>query len=338
MTKPTVLVTGGAGFIGSHTCKLLATSGYLPVALDNLSTGHADAVRWGPLVFCDVRDNASLEAAFREHQPDAVIHFAASAYVGESVENPAKYYDNNVRGIFALLEAMRNEGIRRLVFSSSCATYGIPETVPIRETADQRPINPYGRTKLIGEQMIADFAGAYDLQYVLLRYFNACGADGDGELNERHDPETHLIPRALMAAAGRIDALDVFGTDYPTPDGTCIRDYIHVSDLADGHVKALAWIEDGGKALRVNLGTGAGASIREVLSAVEQVTGRRVPVRFGARRAGDPPALVAHPEMARKSLTFEARHSALTNIVATAWPHFAGSSASNQRAPHLAST
>jgi UDP-arabinose 4-epimerase len=337
MSKPTVLVTGGAGFIGSHTCKLLSESGYLPVAVDNLSTGHADAVRWGPLVLCDVRDNAKLRMAMQEHVPIAVIHFAASAYVGESVENPAKYYDNNVGGILSVLEAMRAEGIKRLVFSSSCATYGIPSTVPILETTEQRPINPYGRTKLIGEQIIADFANAYGLQHVLLRYFNACGADGDGELAERHDPETHLIPRALMAAAGKIDALDVFGTDYPTPDGTCIRDYIHVSDLADGHVKALAWIESGGEALRINLGTGVGVSIREVLSATEQVTGHRVPVRFGARRAGDPPSLVANPDLAHKTLAFKARHSTLTNIVATAWPNFAGTSVGKKRAAHMTS-
>lgn len=324
MTKPTVLVTGGAGFIGSHTCKLLATSGYLPVTVDNLSTGHADSVRWGPLILCDVRDNAKLRATLKEHAPNAVIHFAASAYVGESMEDPSKYYDNNVVGVLSLLEAMRRERVSRLVFSSSCATYGIPDTVPIRETMEQHPINPYGRTKLIGEQIISDFANAYGLQYVILRYFNACGADSEGELAERHDPETHLIPRALMAAAGRIDALDVFGIDYPTPDGTCIRDYIHVSDLADGHVKALLWIKNGGGALRVNLGTGAGASIREVLSVIQQVTGCPVPVRFGARRAGDPPVLVARPEMARKTLHFEARHSTLRNIVGTAWPHFAG--------------
>jgi UDP-arabinose 4-epimerase len=335
VSKPIVLVTGGAGFIGSHTCKSLAASGYLPVTVDNLSTGHADAVRWGPLVVCDIRDNTRLSATLKEHAPNAVIHFAASAYVGESMENPAKYYDNNVRGIISLLDAMRNEAIHRLVFSSSCAIYGIPDTVPIRETTDQHPINPYGRTKLIGEQIISDFADAYGLHYVLLRYFNACGADSQGELAERHDPETHLIPRALMAAAGRIPALDVFGTDYPTPDGTCIRDYVHVTDLADGHVKALSWIENGGKVLCVNLGTGVGVSIREVLSAVEQVTGRQVPVRFGPRRAGDPPALVAHPDMARQTLGFHPRHSTLSNIVATAWLHFVGSPSTDRHVSHV---
>jgi UDP-arabinose 4-epimerase len=323
----TVLVTGGAGFIGSHTCKKLAAFGYRPITVDNLSTGHADAVRWGPLVRCDVRDVATARAAMREHRPVAVVHFAASAYVGESVENPAKYYENNVGGILSLLDAMRSENVMRLVFSSSCATYGTPDAIPIRESTEQRPINPYGRTKLIGEQIISDFGKAYGLKFVQLRYFNACGADAGGELAERHDPETHLIPRALMAAAGEIEALDVFGTDYPTPDGTCIRDYIHVSDLADGHVKALSWLESGGEALRVNLGSGTGASIRDVLAAIKTVTGRNVPVRFVPRREGDPPVLVAHPELARTSLGFVTRHSDLGNIVSTAWPHFSKSAA-----------
>jgi UDP-arabinose 4-epimerase len=334
--RRTILVTGGAGFIGSHTCKLLAANGYLPVTIDNLSTGHPEAVCWGPLVQCDVRDVDGLLLAIREYTPIAVIHFAASAYVGESVENPAKYYDNNVTGLISLLHAMRSENINQIVFSSSCATYGIPDSALIGETTEQRPINPYGRTKLIGEQIISDFASAYGLRFVILRYFNACGADSEGELAERHNPETHLIPRALMAAAGDIDALDVFGSDYPTPDGTCIRDYIHVNDLADGHVKALSRIEGGGDSLSVNLGTGAGASIRDVLSAVENVTGLQVPTRYGDRRPGDPPLLVANPELARKTLGFEAQHSALTNIIATAWLHFAPSWSRN--AAHIAKT
>lgn len=313
-----VLVTGGAGYIGSHTCKRLAEAGWLPVAYDNLSTGHADAVRWGPLVRGDTRDAAAVAEAIRAHAPVAVIHFAAAAYVGESVRDPGFYYDNNVNGMLGLLTACRETGLSRVIFSSSCATYGVPERLPITEDTPQNPINPYGRTKLIGEWMLADFARAHGIGYVALRYFNACGADPDGTLCERHDPETHLLPLALFAADGRRPRLDLYGTDYPTPDGTCIRDYIHVCDLAEGHLAALRHLEAGGESVAVNLGTGTGHSNREVLDAVGRVLGRPVPVTEAPRRDGDPPALVADPTRAREILGFVARHCDLDATVADA--------------------
>lgn len=314
----TVLVTGGAGFIGSHTCKALARQGYTPVVYDNLSTGHADNVRWGPLVVGDVRDAEKLRACFRTHEPSAVIHFAASAYVGESMGNPGLYYSNNVGGMTALLETICKTGLVPVVFSSSCATYGDVSSLPIREDTPQKPINPYGYTKLIGERMLADFDQAHGLPHVALRYFNACGADPEGELVERHDPETHLIPRALMAAAGRIPELAVFGTDYDTPDGTCLRDYVHVSDLAAAHVLALQYLEGHHSSLRVNVGTGRAHSIREILSMIERVTGRPVPHRFEPRRPGDPAELAADPSLARERLGFSPEHSDLETIIATA--------------------
>ncbi|GAA0312234.1 UDP-glucose 4-epimerase GalE [Rhodovulum strictum] len=313
-----VLVTGGAGYIGSHTCKRLAEAGYLPVAYDNLSTGHEDAVRWGPLVQGDTRDAAAMADAIRAHAPLAVIHFAAAAYVGDSVRDPGFYYDNNVNGMQGLLTACRETGLSRVIFSSSCATYGVPDRLPITEDTPQNPINPYGRTKLIGEWMLADFARAHGIRYAALRYFNACGADPDGTLCERHDPETHLLPLALFAADGRRAALDLFGTDYPTPDGTCIRDYIHVCDLAEGHLAALRHLEAGGDSVAVNLGTGTGHSNREVLAAVGRVLGRPVPVNEVARREGDPPALVADPTCARDLLGFSARFRDLDATVAHA--------------------
>ncbi|PTW45643.1 UDP-glucose 4-epimerase GalE [Rhodovulum kholense] len=314
-TPGPVLVTGGAGYIGSHTCRRLSDAGYLPIAFDNLSTGHADAVRWGPLVEGDARDRAALIRAIRAHAPVAVIHFAAAAYVGESMRDPGFYYDNNVGGMIGLLSACRETGLDRVIFSSSCASYGLPEALPITEATPQVPINPYGRTKLIGEQMLADFGRAHGLRHVALRYFNACGADPSAGLSECHDPETHLLPLALFAAAGRGPALELYGTDYPTPDGTCIRDYVHVSDLAEGHLLALRHLQGGGADLQVNLGTGRGHSIREVLAAVERVIGRPVPVVERPRRPGDPPALVADPSRAREALGFEARHRDLDGIL-----------------------
>ena len=277
MSAPTIIVTGGAGFIGSHTCKQLALSGYRPVAVDNLSTGHADAVKWGPLEQVDIRDAPALTALFRREAPLAVVHFAASAYVGESVTDPALYYDNNVGGMISLLKACTETGIGKLVFSSSCATYGIPAANPITEETPQVPINPYGQTKLICEHMLRDYGAAFGLNSVSLRYFNAAGADPDGELRERHTPETHLIPLALMATAGRRPPLDVFGTDYPTPDGTCIRDYIHVADLAMAHVAALRHLEAGRGSVALNLGTGKGHSILEIAGEIEKVVGRPLP-------------------------------------------------------------
>ncbi|WP_414898898.1 UDP-glucose 4-epimerase GalE [Rhodovulum sp. YEN HP10] len=310
-----VLVTGGAGYIGSHTCRCLSGAGYLPVVFDNLSTGHADAVRWRPLVEGDTRDSAALVRAIRAHAPVAVIHFAAAAYVGQSMRDPGFYYDNNVGGMTGLLCACAETGLCRVIFSSSCASYGLPEALPITEATPQAPINPYGRTKLSGEQMLADFGHAHGLRHVALRYFNACGADPAAGFCERHDPETHLLPLALFAAAGRGRALELYGSDYPTPDGTCIRDYVHVADLAEGHPLALRRLECGGGDLQLNLGTGRGPSVREVLAEVERVLGRPVPVSLQPRGPGDPPALVTDPSRAREALGFEARHRDLDGIL-----------------------
>lgn len=313
-----VLVTGGAGYIGAHACKALAAAGHRPVAFDNLSYGHREAVRWGALEVGDIANRARLDAVFDAHHIEAVMHFAAFAYVGESVTDPGKYYRNNVAGTLTLLECLRDRGVRSMVFSSSCATYGVPETMPIREDAPQRPINPYGMSKLMSEAMIKDFAAAHGVTAALLRYFNAAGADPDGEIGEEHDPETHLIPLALDAVAGRGE-LTVFGEDYPTPDGTCVRDYIHVTDLAEAHVAALDRLVGGNGSIALNLGTGQGVSIRDVLAAVERITGQPVPHRVGPRRPGDPPVLVADAALAREQLGWAARMSDLETLVGTAW-------------------
>jgi len=319
MKQRTVLVTGGAGYIGSHACKALALAGYAPVAYDNLVYGHREAVKWGPLVVGDTADRRALDAVFAEHRPVAVMHFAAYAYVGESVTDPAKYYTNNIGGSLNLLEAMRAAGCGALVFSSTCASYGEPKVMPIREDHPQAPVNPYGRTKLLIEQAMRDYGHAYGLRSAALRYFNASGADPDGELGERHDPETHLIPRTLMAAAGQIERLDLFGDDYDTPDGTCVRDYVHVTDLARAHVLALEHLLERGESLALNLGTGRGTSVREVLSAVERVSGRSVPVRVLPRRAGDPPMLYADPTLAEQTLGFRTRFNDIGEIIESAW-------------------
>ncbi|MBZ9974904.1 UDP-glucose 4-epimerase GalE [Mesorhizobium sp. BR-1-1-10] len=322
MSQPAVLVTGGAGFIGSHTCKLLAAAGYLPVAFDNMSRGNRKSVAWGPLVVGDIRDRDALQAAIEAYRPASIIHFAALAYVGESVGQPAEYYSTNVTGTIAVLDAARAHSIENIIFSSSCATYGVPEALPIRETSSQNPISPYGRTKLIGEQIISDYANAYGMKFAILRYFNACGADPDGELGEWHSPETHLVPRVLMAASGIIDEVEVFGTDYETSDGTCVRDYIHVSDLARAHLKALQHLEGGGQSLAVNLGTGRGVSIKEIVQAVSRMTSRPVPAVFRARRPGDPAELYADPSKARAHLGFVPQLSDIDTIVRTAAPFF----------------
>jgi UDP-arabinose 4-epimerase len=314
-----VLVTGGAGYIGSHTCKCLAEHGIEPVVYDNLSCGHADAVRWGPLVQGDVGDGDTLRETMRRFQPDSVIHFAAFAYVGESVTDPIRYYRNNVAGTITLLDAMRASGVDKLVFSSSCATYGVPQHLPITEDAPQVPISPYGRTKLMVEHILSDVGRAHGLRSVALRYFNAAGADPDGAIGERHDPETHLVPRALLAAAGLIDALELFGDDYPTPDGTCIRDYVHATDLAEGHVQALSHLDAGGESVSLNLGTGQGTSVRELLRAIARITGREVPVIMRPRRPGDPPAIWADPSRAKALLGFSPAHSDPDTIIRTAW-------------------
>ena len=314
-----VLVTGGAGYVGSHTAKALAAAGYQPVTLDNLSRGFAHAVQWGPLERGDILDRGFLDAVMTRWRPQAVLHFAALAYVGESVGDPARYYRNNVVGSLTLLEAMRDHGVGRIVFSSTCATYGVPQRLPLVEDHPQAPINPYGATKLMVERMLADFDAAHGLRSVALRYFNAAGADPDGELGENHDPETHLIPLAIGAALGTHPKLKIFGTDYPTPDGTCIRDYIHVGDLAAAHVAALRYLEGGGASTACNLGTGTGLSVRAIVTEVERVAGRPVPADFGPRRAGDPPELVANATRARQLLGWTPVQSDVTSVISTAY-------------------
>lgn len=317
--KGTVLVTGGAGYIGSHTCKALRAAGYTPVVYDNLVYGHKHAVKWGILVEGELADRELLKATILLHEPVAVIHFAAYLFVGESVTDPAKYYDNNIAGTLALLDVMRETDVKSIVFSSTAAVYGLPEVVPIKESTRKEPINPYGRTKLTIEHALEDYANAYGSKYAALRYFNACGADRESEIGEEHDPETHLIPRALMAVSGEIDDFSVFGTDYDTPDGTCVRDYIHVEDLARGHIMALEHLKRGGESGSFNLGSGQGLSVREILDAIEAVTGKSVPATFGDRRPGDPPVLTANVERARSVLGFETECSDVNTIVQSAW-------------------
>jgi UDP-arabinose 4-epimerase len=315
----TVLVTGGAGYIGSHTCKVLAQKGFVPVTFDNLSTGHAHSVQWGPLVKGELADTDLLQRTIGEHNPIAVIHFAAMSLVGESVADPGKYYEGNVAGTLSLLKAMRDTKLDKIVFSSTAATYGVPETIPIPEHTPTVPINPYGRTKLIIEGMLKDFEAAHGIRHIALRYFNACGADPDGAIGEEHEPETHLIPNALRAIAGQMPEFKLFGDDYDTPDGTCIRDYIHVMDLADGHVRAVSHLTSGGQSDVINLGTGQGYSVKEILEATKRVTNRPLPLSIVARRPGDPPVLSADVTKAREVLGFETQCSDLDTIVRTAW-------------------
>ena len=314
-----VLVTGGAGYIGSHVCKRLAAAGFCPVTYDNLSRGNAWAVKWGPIEEGDIADRRRLDAVFERWRPVGVLHFAAYAYVGESVADPLLYYANNVAGSLALVAAMRSHGVNRLVFSSSCATYGIPGTLPIEEEHPQAPITPYGASKLMVERILHDAGTAYGLRPVVLRYFNAAGADSDGEIGEHHAPETHAVPLAILAALGRGPAFRLFGTDYPTPDGTAVRDYIHVEDLADAHVLAFERLLAGGDGGTFNLGTGTGTSVRQLLDAVGRVAGRAVPVVEAPRRTGDPPVLVARAERARRELGWTPRHTDIANIVRSAW-------------------
>lgn len=314
-----ILVTGGAGYIGSHACKALAKAGYEPVAYDNLVYGHKEAVRWGPLVEGDVGDRVLVAETIRRHAIGAVMHFAAFAYVGESVEQPEKYFQNNVVNTLSMLEGMRAAGVKSIVFSSTCATYGLPEIMPIREETPQHPVNPYGETKLMVERALHWYGVAHGLRYVALRYFNAAGADPDGEIGEDHQPETHLIPLILDAATGRRSHIGVFGTDYPTPDGSAVRDYIHVQDLADAHVRALRYLDDGGESCALNLGTGQGHSVIETIAAARRVTGRPIPSRDSPRRPGDPPVLVADATRAREKLGWVPALGALDHIIGTAW-------------------
>lgn len=316
-----VLIVGGAGYIGSQTAKCVAHAGSTPVVLDNLVHGHRWAARWGPLVEGDLSDAALVDRVLAEHEVTSVIHFAAYAYVGESVQNPRKYFRNNVVNTLNLLDAMVDRGVRDIVFSSTCATYGEPEKVPLTETHPQNPINPYGESKLAVEKILRWYARAYSIRFAALRYFNAAGADPDGEIGEDHDPETHLIPLAVKAALDGRTELSVFGTDYPTPDGTAVRDYIHVADLAEAHRLALDHLARGGDSLQLNLGTGHGHSVRQVISAVESVSGRRVAVREVGRREGDPPELVADARRAAEVLHWRPSYPGIDAIVrhACAW-------------------
>ena len=327
-----VLVTGGAGYIGSHACKALARAGYLPVVFDDLSRGHREAVRWGPLVEGNLAERGKLAAALDRHRVSVVMHFAAYAYVGESVTDPALYYANNLGGSLALLESMREVGVDKIVFSSTCATYGTPAQVPIRETLPQLPVNPYGETKLAIERALHWYGEAYGLRWVSLRYFNAAGADPESEIGERHEPETHLVPLVLEAALGERPQIDIYGTDYPTPDGTAIRDYIHVQDLAEAHLRALERLSAGGQSAALNLGTGRGHSVREVIRAAEAVSGKSIPCRETARRPGDPPVLVADAGLAAELLGWRAQVSDLDTIVRTALAWHVSRTAQSSRA------
>jgi UDP-glucose-4-epimerase GalE len=318
MSRGTILATGGAGYVGSHFVARLDDDGLRYVVLDNLSRGCAEFVPSERLVVGDIADEALVEKICREQDVDVAVHFAAYAYVGESVSEPQRYYENNVTNTIALLRALRRAGVGNVVFSSSCATYGEPPSgESIAETTLQQPVNPYGRSKLMVEQVLADYEAAYGLHSVSLRYFNAAGASERHALYEQHDPETHLIPLAVDAALGQ-RTLEVYGNDYPTPDGTCVRDYIHVDDLADAHVRAVDRLRGGGDPLRANLGIGCGASVLEVIGAVESAAGARVRYRFGPRRTGDPPALVANPELAQRELGWQPRYRNLDDIVRTA--------------------
>lgn len=320
--KPIVLVTGGAGYIGSHAVLALQNAGYEVVVFDNLVYGHRDIVESVlkvELIEGDTNDRALLDRVFASRPFSAVMHFAAYAYVGESVSQPDKYYRNNVTGTLTLLEAMVAAGIKSFVFSSTCATYGVPKTVPIPEDHPQDPINPYGATKLMVERILADFDRAYDFKSVAFRYFNAAGADPNGRLGEDHQPETHLIPLVLMAALGKRDSISIYGTDYPTPDGTCIRDYIHVTDLAEAHVLGLDYLLKGGDSARFNLGNGNGFSVREVIEMARKVTGRSIEAIECDRRPGDPPALVGSAEKARSILGWNPQYADLEKILTHAW-------------------
>lgn len=314
-----ILVTGGAGYIGSHMVRILAAFGHEVVTFDDLSAGFRDAVLDGEFVQGSLHDKSALSDLFGACQFDAVVHFAGSIAVGESVRNPAKYYQNNLVGTLNLFDAMRAHGVNKLVFSSTAAIFGVPQYVPIDELHPQVPINPYGMTKWVTEQILRDYDAAYGMRSVALRYFNAAGAAPDAALGERHDPETHLIPLALRAAKGELPELTVFGTDYDTPDGTCIRDYIHIVDLCDAHVLALQHLTSGGESRAYNLGNGQGYSVNEVIQVAKRVSGKKIPVQYGPRRAGDPPRLVADASNIRKDWGWTPKFASLEQIVEHAW-------------------
>ena len=318
MAGETVLVVGGAGYIGSHTCLDLANKGYRPVVFDNFSNGHREFVKWGPAEEGDIRDRARLDEVLAKHKPAAILHFAALIEVGESVKDPVSFYENNVIGTLTLLSAAQAAGINAFVFSSTCATYGLPQSVPLDETHRQVPINPYGRTKYIVEQALADYDQYKSLRSVVLRYFNAAGADFEGRIGEWHQPETHAIPLAIDAALGRRQGFKVFGSDYETRDGTCVRDYIHVLDLADAHVRAVEYLLKGGDSVALNLGTGTGTTVRELLGAIEDVSNRPFPVEYIGRREGDSHTLVANNDKARDVLGWVPQYD-LNQIIRSAW-------------------
>lgn len=315
----TILVAGGAGYIGSHTVKYLLKNNYEVVVLDNLVYGHREAVLTPNFEQVDLADKQAVDKVFKKYKIDAVIHFAAYTYVGESVAQPQKYYWNNVVNTLNLLDAMIENNVKNIVFSSTCATYGNPQYTPLDEKHPQSPINPYGKTKLMMEEIMADYDAAYGLKYVALRYFNAAGADAEGQLGESHDPETHLIPLVLKAIKGDIPNITVFGTDYETDDGTCIRDYIHVEDLADAHMLAVEKLFKDKISDCINLGTGIGKSVKEIIEAAEEVTGKKVPVVYGERRAGDPPKLYAANQKAINVLGWQPKYMNIKDIIKTAW-------------------
>ncbi len=314
-----VLVSGGAGYIGSHACKALSKAGFVPVTFDNLSTGWREAVKYGPLVKGDLMDRTALDAAFSQYSPVAVLHFAALSLVGESMKDPAHYWRINLGGALNLAEAAVTAGCRKFIFSSTCATYGDQDGLVLTETTVQRPINAYGASKRAIEDVLANFEAAFGLEHVIFRYFNVAGADPDGDLGEQHRPETHLIPLLLDAIAGRRDALTLFGTDYPTPDGTCVRDYLHVTDLVEAHVLGLRWLLDGKGSRSFNLGSGTGFSVRDVINHAGRVTNRPVPMIEGPRRPGDAATLVSGSQRAETELGWVRRHSTMEQMIRDAW-------------------
>jgi len=318
MAGETVLVVGGAGYIGSHTCLDLANKGFQPIVYDNFSNGHREFVKWGPAEEGDIRDRARLDEVLAKYKPAAILHFAALIEVGESVKDPVSFYENNVIGTLTLLSAAQAAGIGAFVFSSTCATYGLPQSVPLDESHRQVPINPYGRTKYIVEQALADYDQYKGLRSVVLRYFNAAGADFEGRIGEWHTPETHAIPLAIDAALGRRQGFKVFGSDYDTRDGTCVRDYIHVLDLADAHVRAVEYLLRGGESVALNLGTGTGTTVKELLSTIETVSNRPFPVEYVGRREGDSTTLVANNDKARDVLGWSPKYD-LSRIIESAW-------------------
>jgi UDP-glucose 4-epimerase len=314
-----ILIVGGAGYIGSHVNKFLNKNGFKTVVFDNLVYGDRDFVKWGEFVLGDLADKDQIRLCFKKYQIDAVMHFSAFAYVGESVADPARYYLNNVSNTLNLLEVMRESNVRYFIFSSTCATYGVPTEIPITEDHPQKPVNPYGRSKLMIEQILKDYDKAYGIRYVNLRYFNAAGADPEGEIGERHDPETHLIPLAVYAALGINDDIKIFGTDYHTKDGTCIRDYIHVTDLSDAHVKALQYLMDKDTSNSFNLGNGVGHSVREIINAVKRISKKNIKVTESGRREGDPPVLISNYKKATEVLDWTPQYADIDTIVETAY-------------------